>query len=344
MCSLLQPIDYLFCHLENIDDEKKLNSQQEENPDGFDDELKVKLEELPSEGKEQLEDEVHGDDAKTEKAYNEDDDKMKVEVKQGLEGEIDDELEVQQQESPSASMEDKELEAEINDKTEKVYTDGDEKIEANVNEIAHANVLRSQWPYGTYALPMPTRGCPSGWSTGWRYQDNEDNHNMNSKSRGINFRMRVVINRNLNMYYCVKTYRRPGYTSWPSGTYCIAKKGSCPRRFSEGSVFWDDEDYRNQNSRYGTLPDGIYNQNTKIRFCCRRDGSVNTSIRLPTTRPFYLYRYGRRCQRVHGMRVVNDYIRTDDEDYHNINSCIGAHPAGSCGRNIRINFCYYSRF
>ena len=336
---------HYFCHSEDRDDEKKLNAKQEEESDENDEEVDVKEQGLLSEGEDGLEGELNGDDADIEKAYGDDDDKIEAEAKQGLEGEIKDELKVQQQELPAASVEDKELDGEINEddvKTEKVYNDDDEKIEAEDNELAYANVVR--WPYGTYALPMTTRGCPPGWRTGWRYQDNEDNRNINSKSRGINSRMRVVINRNLKMYYCVKTYNGPRYPSWPRGTYCIAKKGRCPRGFRVGSVFWDDEDNRNRNSRYGTLPTGIYNRNTKIYYCCRSDGSYNTYIRLPTTRPFYLYRYGSRCQRVSGMRIYNDFIRTDDEDNRNINSCAGAHPAGSCGRNIRINFCYYSRY
>ena len=333
-----------FCHIENLDDEKKLNAKQEEESGENDEEVKVKEEESHSEGEDGLEGEINGDDADIEKAYSDDDEKIEAEAKQGLEGEINDELKVQQQESPDASVEDNELDGEINEedgKIEKVYTDDDQKIEAEINELAYTNVL--PWPYGTYALPMTTRGCPPGWRTGWRYQDNEDNRNINSKSPGITSRMRVVINRNLKMYYCVKLFRGSARFSWPRGTYCIAKKGRCPSGFSVGSVFWDDEDNRNQNRRGGTLPDGIYNRNTKIFFCCRRDRSYGIGIRLPTTRPFYLYRYGSRCQRVLGMSVRSDYIFTDDEDNHNINSCTGRHPAGSCGRNIRINFCYYYR-
>ena len=169
---------------EEESDEKKLNAKQEEESDEDHEEVEVEQQGLLSEGKEGLEDEIYGDDAKIEKAYDDDDGKIEAEAKEGLEGEINDGIKVEQQESPAASVEDKELDGESNEgdgKIEKVYTDDDEKVEAEDNELAYANVVR--WPYGTYALPRPRRGCPPGWRTGWRYQDNEDNRNTNSWSR-----------------------------------------------------------------------------------------------------------------------------------------------------------------
>jgi len=48
----------------------------------------------------------------------------------------------------------------------------------------------------------------------------------------------------------------------------------------------------------GKLPDGVYNRNTKIFFCCRRDGSADLPIVLPTSVPFYLLKFGDSCQKV----------------------------------------------
>jgi CUB/sushi domain-containing protein len=39
--------------------------------------------------------------------------------------------------------------------------------------------------------------------------------------------------------------------------------------FSSGYVYWDDEDLNNDNSRGGALPDGTYDKNTRIYYCCR---------------------------------------------------------------------------
>lgn len=56
---------------------------------------------------------------------------------------------------------------------------------------------------------------------------------------------------------------------WPSGGYCILKKGDCPSGFEPGYRFWDDEDNNNKNSYSGILPDGSYGGNTGIYFCCK---------------------------------------------------------------------------
>lgn len=39
--------------------------------------------------------------------------------------------------------------------------------------------------------------------------------------------------------------------------------------FAEGYVYWDDEDLPNHNNKGGTLPDGDYDKNTRIYYCCR---------------------------------------------------------------------------
>jgi len=48
----------------------------------------------------------------------------------------------------------------------------------------------------------------------------------------------------------------------------------------------------------GTLPDGVYNRNTRIFFCCRNDGPASLPIVLPTSAPFYLLKFGDQCQKV----------------------------------------------
>ena len=156
--------------------------------------------------------------------------------------------------------------------------------------------ITEEWPDGTYALPMPRGGCPRRWSSGNRYQDTEDRRTRNGKSSGIERKMRVYVGSNIRFYYCVKTFRGNAGYQWPRGTYCIAKKGNCPRGFRYGSIYWDDEDRRNRNKRWGTLPDGSYGSNTEVQYCCRSDGRHYRPMVLPTKRPFILYRYGGHCQ------------------------------------------------
>ncbi|XP_052062824.1 uncharacterized protein LOC127702591 isoform X2 [Mytilus californianus] len=204
------------------------------------------------------------------------------------------------------------------------------------------------WPQGKYTLVKPKSGCPPGWFEGWRHQDNEDSDNKNSVSNGHHFY--GSFDRNTKTFYCSKTREEKvtdwttwKLVQWPRGTYCILRKGgSCPKGFANGHVHWDDEDSNNENNFAGTLPDGQYDRNTLIQYCCRSDGPSNTAIELPTSKPFYLVRKSSTCQQVKGMTVRNEYIKTDDEDKDNKNSWAGSYPSISGGRNIQMEYCYYA--
>ncbi|CAG2214848.1 unnamed protein product [Mytilus edulis] len=170
------------------------------------------------------------------------------------------------------------------------------------------------WPYGKYSIPKPQAGCPLGWSEGWRYQDNEDNHNINSVTLSTGYHFYGTFNKNTRMYYCTKT-TSSGSGSWPSGNYCIARKGgSCPSGFScTGYIYWDDEDNANANSHWAY-------------FQMESDGSAYSYMNLPTSKPFYLYQYTSTCQRVRGMTVRQESVKMDDEDDRNNSSDFGCHP------------------
>ncbi|XP_078616292.1 uncharacterized protein LOC144884710 [Branchiostoma floridae x Branchiostoma japonicum] len=201
------------------------------------------------------------------------------------------------------------------------------------------------WPTGTYGLPRTNTGCPEAagvtWLTGYRYHDTEDDDSSNHWTPGLHFDGGYWRN---DMYqkFCMKTSSLQGYGNWPSGSYCIFKKGGCPSGFQNGEVFWDDEDDDNRNRVSGQLPHGQYNRNTLIRYCCRNDGSSNTYISLPNRSPFYLFRYRQGCQKVAGMNVREEYFRWDDEDDDNANRLQGAHPYDDGGSsNHRLHYCYY---
>lgn len=57
------------------------------------------------------------------------------------------------------------------------------------NALKHLFSIQVSWPNGRYSLPKPIDGCPLGWEEGCRYQDNEDNNNINSvyPNRGYHF-------------------------------------------------------------------------------------------------------------------------------------------------------------
>ena len=201
--------------------------------------------------------------------------------------------------------------------------------------------IQQQWPGGTYALPQASWGCPRGWSSGYRHQDSENHHTKNRHSHGIEYKMRVKVGKDIDFHYCVKGSNTNSDIPWPKGTYCIAKKHECPDGFRPGSIKWDDENHHNKNRNWGVLPDGKYNKDTVVFFCCRSDGNYRSPMALPTNKPFILYRYGDRCQKVRGMYYSNLYLKWDDEDHHNRDKCEGMHPVASCRKDQNLNFCYY---
>lgn len=90
----------------------------------------------------------------------------------------------------------------------------------------------------------------------------------------------------------------------------------------------------------GVLPDGVYNKDTKIFYCCRTDGNSTETISLPTMVPFYLMAFNRsECQQVKGAVATKEFIRYDNEDQGNKDELFGTHAYAI--RNLIIGYCYY---
>ena len=132
-------------------------------------------------------------------------------------------------------------------------------------------------------------------------------------------------------------------TIFSTGQYCIYKKGSCPDGLNDGFVYWDDDDKeKNKNSKSGTLPDGEYNRNTKIEFCCRTDGNKDRPVALPTQEPFYLLAYKfPRCQMVKWAVSSLEWIYYDSEHWYNYDQPGGAFPYNAATQHPTIYYCYY---
>ena len=94
----------------------------------------------------------------------------------------------------------------------------------------------------------------------------------------------------------------------------------------------------------GILPDGEYDRNTKIFFCCRSDAPSNKPMLMPTHDPFVLYRHTGHCQKVQGMTVQEDYIEWINEGVRNKDEASGAFPDNYSGkkRRHRLHYCHYS--
>ena len=112
--------------------------------------------------------------------------------------------------------------------------------------------------------------------------------------------------------------------------------------FQSGWIRWDDEDSRNSNHFRGQLPDGVYNGNTRIYYCCRSDGYATNAIMLPNGSPFVLFKHNTHlCQEVKGMKVTSEHFYWDCEDSSPNNQHGGSIPYADVGGNIRIEYCYY---
>ncbi|XP_035677527.1 uncharacterized protein LOC118416513 [Branchiostoma floridae] len=228
-------------------------------------------------------------------------------------------------------------------KTADILDVGRERIR---QQGAYLDPFVKEWPTGTYGLPMTNTGCPAfadvTWHEGQRFQD-QDGASLSSWSSGLHFPSNTYYGGHMIQKFCMKTFSYEGSGNWPRGSYCIFQKWSCPSGFQTGSVYWDDEDNGNDNTVSGSYPDGVYNTNTRIYFCCRSDGNRRTPILLPSRRPFYLFRqssYG--CQEVLNMRVTEEYYLWDDENSYNDDTNWGSHPYDSGdGRNHKLWYCYY---
>ena len=112
---------------------------------------------------------------------------------------------------------------------------------------------------------------------------------------------------------------------------------------STGYIKWDDEDSENTNNAGGTLPNGTFNYDTLIRYCCQDQGLWTNSIQLPVDKPFYLLPYSSKsCQRVRGAISTLDYIIFDTEDTINHDEFASSHVFTNKDKNLpKIYYCYY---
>eukprot|EP00057_Strongylocentrotus_purpuratus_P011674 XP_011666148.1 PREDICTED: uncharacterized protein LOC105439147 [Strongylocentrotus purpuratus] len=206
------------------------------------------------------------------------------------------------------------------------------------------------WPDGEYTLPMTATGCPEGgvsWAEGRRLFDTDDNNPENSwDPEDIHLNLPIKELSQMEMKFCTKKtaqsadFRRV----WQSGSYCIYKYGQiCPKGFEEGSIYWDDNDINNGNDFDGTVPEGVYDHNTKIYFCCRTDDEPTKPIILPVDHDFVLLTPTGTCQEVLEMNVAKEMFHWDTEGHSEVS---GEHPypglknAGSL-KDVEIIFCYY---
>ena len=110
-----------------------------------------------------------------------------------------------------------------------------------------------------------------------------------------------------------------------------------------GQIKWDDEDTGNTNNFGGSLPDGTFDDDTIIKYCCQDQGLWTKSIQLPVDKPFYLLPYNSKsCQRVRGAISTLDYINFDTENTDNFDAFTPSHVFANKDRSLpKIYYCYY---
>ena len=127
-----------------------------------------------------------------------------------------------------------------------------------------------------------------------------------------------------------------------TGSYCIYKNGVCPKNMTTGWVKWDDENFLNQNSIGKFRPDGSYDKDTMIRYCCQTDGHWYDSIELPISQPFYLLTSSStdtpKCQIMKWAFSYLEYIVFDTEDTANGDDQGGEHLFLD---GEKLFYCYY---
>ncbi|XP_064620464.1 uncharacterized protein LOC135483446 [Lineus longissimus] len=199
------------------------------------------------------------------------------------------------------------------------------------------------WPKGTYAMQESDKGCPdTRWLKGRRIQTTGDGNTW--EPNGIHWPQGTLTDGEITQSFCTKSLE-DGEFAWQKGQYCIFKVKQCPDGFEEGSLTWDDYGSKEENLKKfdGSMPEGEYAKNTKIYFCCRNDGLAGNPIFLPTEVPFYLLAKVKKCQIVQNMRVTQEIIRWDDENFWNLSARDGSHPydTSPSGKNHKLHYCYY---
>ena len=73
----------------------------------------------------------------------------------------------------------------------------------------------------------------------------------------------------------------------------------CPfKGFKDGMISMVDS--QPPSGLSGVLPDGTFDTNLVLQFCCRNDGFTRNPLLLPNKEPFILYKNHNTCQKVEG--------------------------------------------
>ncbi|XP_045197025.2 uncharacterized protein LOC123551856 isoform X2 [Mercenaria mercenaria] len=217
----------------------------------------------------------------------------------------------------------------------------DPKTRCSSTEKTDTSLENIPWPAGSFTTLNTVDGCPEGFKLGWQYHVPPNYiwgpSLYNAKPYWYWW--------HLEHEFCSRIDEQNDGEDWPAGSYCIYRKGgSCPTGFESGYIQMDDAPTSRVNTTEGELPDGVYGNNTRWEFCCRRDGFTKTPIKLPTKHPFILFMKSS-CQVVEGMQANMEYFNWRSDTADGNNKFGGSLPYYFKFTESQFNlyFCYYSK-
>ena len=121
---------------------------------------------------------------------------------------------------------------------------------------------------------------------------------------------------------------------WPDGVFALPKSTSgCPcGSIGEGSVYQDNEDYSNLNSRSSPFSvSGGFGINTRTDYCT----FLSFSLLSWPSGTYCIVKFGGSCP----SGFEEGYVFWDDEDNNNDDYVSGSVPYSIVGNNARLYYC-----
>ncbi|GFS14675.1 apextrin [Elysia marginata] len=177
----------------------------------------------------------------------------------------------------------------------------------------------SAWPAGKFAIPATRReGCPLDRAF-------FGNNHMYLSSPEWHYHLCETTR--------IISHKRP----WPEGRYCVNKITGfrCPDGLEYGKVDMSIADTKVKRAESAS---------SNFEFCCKKSGSHNVPMVLPTHSPFKLYRYGGRCQKVRGMETSENFlgpIKIKHSIPSNVKTGVTPDVDISSSSPIKFRWCYY---
>ncbi|XP_060063809.1 uncharacterized protein LOC132544254 [Ylistrum balloti] len=218
--------------------------------------------------------------------------------------------------------------------------------------------LQSAWPYGNYALPMSSYGCPEAGVYQWETGYINLTLNKNAKAQAWNdddlmtfepYLMGPYHTHSFQWNFCVRRKSSDPWIknrpNWPAGHYCIYRAGDqCPAGFSQGSITMTGYHFRDSDMS-GTLPSMEVGNSSELTLfhCCRSDSVGETDIMLPNSFPFFLLSSQDQpmCQNIAGMVSKMDFFNMSDSSNEWTYSGSHSYVDRSTHEHVQLYYCHY---